>query len=126
MSMCILSQNQVPLRPTGPRACEWFEAIQRGLSRTTVGVSGVVTESATTSRLSTPALPMMPHEWPSPLQANMGGVRPNTMAPHPPSALELPTPQTAATGQSPRPSSHRRWSLRLNCVLWDKFTTRSS
>ena len=43
------------------------EAIQRGLSRTTDSVSSAaVTEFAATSHRATPALPMMPQEWPTP------------------------------------------------------------
>src|SRR5918992_2229471 len=75
------------------------EAIQRGLSRTAIGVPSVaVTESAVTSALVTPALPMMPQEWSPPLAADMGGVRPSTLDPHPLSATGLLTPQIAPSG----------------------------
>jgi DNA mismatch repair protein MutL len=80
------------------------EAIQRGLSRTTDSVSSAaVTEFAATSHQATPALPMMPQEWPTPLQANLGGAMPSTLASHPLSALGLPTPETAPTGPEPSP-----------------------
>jgi DNA mismatch repair protein MutL len=80
------------------------EAIQRGLSRTAISVPSVAgTESAATSALVTPARPMMPQEWSPPLAADMGGVRPSTLDPHPLSATGLPTPQIAPIAPEPSP-----------------------
>jgi DNA mismatch repair protein MutL len=74
------------------------EAIQRGLSRTTINIpSGSGTESLRPSSISTPSLPMMGQGWPAPLTESMSRVIPGTEPPHPPASIGLPTPQTALT-----------------------------
>jgi DNA mismatch repair protein MutL len=78
------------------------ESILRGLSRTTGGGTLGETGAATTSRLATPALPMMPREWPSPpVQTSVGTLPPNAMEPHPPSGPGLQPTQTTGTGPEP-------------------------
>src|SRR5262249_484084 len=71
------------------------EAIQRGLSRTTVDIPTVTSaESAATLTLPPPTLPIMPQESPPLLRANMGGALLSPADPHPPAVQGLPTPQT--------------------------------
>jgi DNA mismatch repair protein MutL len=74
------------------------EAIQHGLSRTTVsGPSPSVTESITPSSLVVSSLPVTPRQWASPPTTTTGGVIPSTVEPHPHPSIGIPTPQTTST-----------------------------
>jgi DNA mismatch repair protein MutL len=80
------------------------EAIQRGLSRTTLSVPGVsMTESPVPSFQPSPTSPGIPLQWPPPLVGNRETVTPNALAPHPLPAMGLPTPQPTPTRPEPSP-----------------------
>jgi DNA mismatch repair protein MutL len=80
------------------------EAIQRGLSRTTLSVPGVsITESPVPSFQPSPTWPGIPLQWPPPLVGNRETVTPNALAPHPLPVMGLPTPQPTPTRPEPSP-----------------------
>jgi DNA mismatch repair protein MutL len=80
------------------------EAIQRSLSRTAVSIPSVArTESPASSPQSSPAAPVIPHDWPPPLMPDIEAVRSSLLAP--------PSPATAGLSTSPTPPTEPNPSL---------------